>query len=301
MSGRTSFEPFYTTKPSGMGTVWVVGRARHCRAMARLYLRPIVSRRRLDVRGALSRVDEPLPTPHRSARRLRLAASRRCCWPKTKGTVRRVARMILERHGYHVLEASDGTEALRLAHEHADKVQLLLTDVVMPHLNGPQLAAQLASELPQLKVVLHERLSKRSRQSRRDINSGSTILKKPFKPKDLVRAVRDALDQNNVAPDDIKTHQRRHDEPHTVRFMPIATVRSHTRRTAGSARLHHRYRCRNADTARVPVVAIVDVGIEVVLVLIVVGRCWGGVTWCGIEKSRDPASTDAPWGNDVVG
>ncbi|MBL8826409.1 MAG: PAS domain S-box protein [Planctomycetaceae bacterium] len=191
------FEPFFTTKGVGYGTGLGLAVVHGIveQAHGAIFVHSMIDQGttiEILFRPEVTAVITPAPInptgPTRGVETVLLA--------EDEGAVRRVARMILERHGYQVIEACDGAEALRLAHEHADEVQLLLTDVVMPHLNGPQLAAQLARELPQLKVVyMSGYLNDRANRDA-IINSGSTILEKPFKPKDLVRAVRDALDQN---------------------------------------------------------------------------------------------------------
>ncbi|MDY0004428.1 MAG: response regulator [Polyangia bacterium] len=67
--------------------------------------------------------------------------------------VRQVTCRLLERLGYHVIEASQGAEALRLAKEHPGAVDLLLTDVVMPHMNGRELADRLRTLQPEMRVI----------------------------------------------------------------------------------------------------------------------------------------------------
>src|SRR5204862_5464669 len=67
--------------------------------------------------------------------------------------VRSLARAVLRRHGYTVLEARHGVDALRLAERHRDTIHLLITDVVMPHMNGRELADRLASVRPKMRVL----------------------------------------------------------------------------------------------------------------------------------------------------
>ena len=67
--------------------------------------------------------------------------------------IRRLARLILDSLGYHLLEAADGQEALALAQQHTGGIDLLVTDVVMPRLGGRELADRLRLLRPELKIL----------------------------------------------------------------------------------------------------------------------------------------------------
>jgi CheY-like chemotaxis protein len=69
--------------------------------------------------------------------------------------VRSLTREVLEKYGYTVLEAANGEEALKVAESHEGPVDLLLSDVVMPRMGGPELAQALLAKRPSVKVPLH--------------------------------------------------------------------------------------------------------------------------------------------------
>jgi CheY-like chemotaxis protein len=69
-------------------------------------------------------------------------------------SIRRGAARILRLQGYNVLEACDGFEALRVAHEYEGSIDLLLTDIVMPQMRGDELAARMRTSFPCTKVLL---------------------------------------------------------------------------------------------------------------------------------------------------
>jgi two-component system cell cycle sensor histidine kinase/response regulator CckA len=108
--------------------------------------------------------------------------------------VRDLVREILERKGYHILEARDAEEALRAAAAHPDRIHLLLTDVVMPGMNGRELAARLGQQRPAMKVLYmsgfrfaldqHEMA-----QAGPGLESGSPIIAKPFSAESLTQKV----------------------------------------------------------------------------------------------------------------
>lgn len=106
--------------------------------------------------------------------------------------VRSLARAVLRRHGYTVLEARHGVDALRLAERHHDEIHLLLTDMVMPHMNGPELADRLSSVRPRMKVLFMSGYVDRTAVP--DFASMS-FLQKPFTPETLARKVRLILDR----------------------------------------------------------------------------------------------------------
>jgi DNA-binding NtrC family response regulator len=100
----------------------------------------------------------------------------------------------LERYGYRVLEALDATDALSLAARYADRIDLLLSDVIMPGLNGPDLAQRIVPKRTGIKVLYvsgfpNSALSERDRHRPR-----MAFLAKPFTPEALAVKVRECLD-----------------------------------------------------------------------------------------------------------
>ena len=107
--------------------------------------------------------------------------------------VRTAARRILEQHGYRVLEAGDGREALRLCQEHPQPIRLLITDIVMPEMNGRELARQLTSQRPNMKVIYVSGYAD-SDLIRQDVGDAfAGYMQKPFSPETLLRAVKERL------------------------------------------------------------------------------------------------------------
>jgi PAS domain S-box-containing protein len=106
--------------------------------------------------------------------------------------VRLMIATILEQNGYHVLVANDGEEALRV-YEHArHRIDLLISDVVMPRMRGNELAAHLRELQPEMNVLFVSGYTDPS-ISKQVVSSGSHFLQKPFKVDALLRAVSDAL------------------------------------------------------------------------------------------------------------
>jgi CheY-like chemotaxis protein len=108
--------------------------------------------------------------------------------------IRKAAREILEDNGYRVLEASGGDEALMICREHKARIQLLMTDVVMPQMNGRELAERLASLRPELKVLYMSGYTDDAIIHHGVLDDGIAFLEKPFTAKDLTHKVRELLD-----------------------------------------------------------------------------------------------------------
>ena len=102
--------------------------------------------------------------------------------------VRLLVRDMLVSCGYTVLEARDGVDALDVARAHDGAIDLLVTDVVMPGLSGPQLAAQLEAERPALRTLMMSGYAGESLLRYRGSVASWTLLQKPFAPLTLVQA-----------------------------------------------------------------------------------------------------------------
>jgi PAS domain S-box-containing protein len=107
--------------------------------------------------------------------------------------VRRLARGILERAGYHVLEASDGIDALAVAEAYPDRIDLLLSDMMMPRLGGHALSRRLAQQRPGLKTLLISGYPGEGESGR---VSGIGVLEKPFSEEALLDRLRELLDSD---------------------------------------------------------------------------------------------------------
>lgn len=101
--------------------------------------------------------------------------------------------MILEQHGYRVYPATDGADGLAVA-ERLDTLDLLLTDVVMPGLTGPQLASELAARRPGLRVLFMSGYLGDTMGPGLVVPPGAPLLRKPFTPTTLLEAVHRVLD-----------------------------------------------------------------------------------------------------------
>jgi two-component system, cell cycle sensor histidine kinase and response regulator CckA len=111
-----------------------------------------------------------------------------------KGLVR-----TLEKHGYRVLQAGNGVEAIQKALDYPGPIDLLLTDVMMPRMNGKELADEIKKARPEIKVIFisgypHEVLSQQGA-----LNYGIRLIQKPFESDFLLRQVREAIDEKRMA------------------------------------------------------------------------------------------------------
>jgi CheY-like chemotaxis protein len=109
--------------------------------------------------------------------------------------IREVAQEFLRRSGYSVLCAADGDEALRMAHRHKHPIDLLVTDVVMPNMGGPELIQRLAQARPRIKVLLISGNPDQASLTEQLGDAPVAILQKPFPLDSFLRKVRSVLDQ----------------------------------------------------------------------------------------------------------
>ena len=114
--------------------------------------------------------------------------------------VRKYIRRILERHGYKVLEASNGSLAMAVVREHQGQIDLLLTDVVMPDCGGLELANQFMVAQPGVPIIYMSGYNERIwLREGLDVN----LLQKPFAPAELLTRLRGILDRPAETPDSL--------------------------------------------------------------------------------------------------
>lgn len=108
--------------------------------------------------------------------------------------VRGLAKQILQRHGYRVLEAENGPKAISVWQQHHQEIALMVTDMVMPGgMNGRELALKLQEQRPSFKVIYVSGYS--VNLSEFELNEGWNFLQKPYQPKKLAKTIRDRLDE----------------------------------------------------------------------------------------------------------
>jgi len=111
-----------------------------------------------------------------------------------EANVRAFAARVLREQGYHVIEATDGADAIGIARQAPSPVHLLITDVVMPRMNGRALVAELRRDQPHLEVLYISGYTPDDIADRGIEETEATMLPKPFSPEALVRKVRELLD-----------------------------------------------------------------------------------------------------------
>lgn len=190
------FEPFFTTKEKGKGTglglSTVYGIVKQCGGYIMAYSEP--------GHGTTFKVYFPHVSGIPDSRR---ASDRRAEVPGGKETVllvedetalRELTRGLLETAGYTVLEAANVEDALRLAENAHRKIDLLLTDVVMPGMDGHELSRRLTASCPSLKVLYMSGYTDDVIVHKGVLNRGTTLLQKPFGRAGLLGKVRQVLD-----------------------------------------------------------------------------------------------------------
>jgi PAS domain S-box-containing protein len=197
------FEPFFTTKEKGIGTglglstvygivkqsggdIWFYSEEGMGTAF-KIYL-PKVDEIPTELKA--EKMEEELPL-----------GNEKILVVEDELSVRDLAVRVLERQGYELLEASNGNEALRLVQEHAgEKIDLLLTDVVMPGMSGSELAVRLRAAHAEARVLYMSGYTNNSIVHHGILEPDIYFLQKPFSPEALARKVREVLDDPRSSP-----------------------------------------------------------------------------------------------------
>jgi two-component system cell cycle sensor histidine kinase/response regulator CckA len=189
------FEPFFTTKAPGKGTglglATVYGIIKQAGGEILVYSEP---GRGTAFKIYLPSVDATVSTtePRPSVADFPVGTET-ILLVEDEEVLRRLARQVLEMAGYTVLAAEDGERALRLAAEHSGRIDLLVTDVVMPKGSGLQTAKALLAIRPGLKVLYLSGYTDTVILQHGQLGQGDHFLQKPFTPRALARKVRQVL------------------------------------------------------------------------------------------------------------
>jgi PAS domain S-box-containing protein len=119
-----------------------------------------------------------------------------------EANLRYLARQFLEKQGYRVIEAADGVVAVQIAVAHSGVIHLLLTDVIMPGMNGRELAQRMAEIRPNTKVLYMSGYTENVIGHNGTLDAGVRLLQKPFTLRDLKSKVREVLDSNPIPRED---------------------------------------------------------------------------------------------------
>jgi signal transduction histidine kinase/ActR/RegA family two-component response regulator len=209
-----AFEPFFTTKDDGQGTglglPMVFGFAKQSGGHVKIYSEPnegttvrLYLPRAVGAAAQARPLDRPAQVPRGTATVLVV---------EDEAAVRDIAVTILRDLGYQVVEAADAEQALRVFGEQSARIDLLLTDVVLPgKLRGPALAEQIAAVRPQVKVLFMSGYTENAIVHQGRLDDGVQLISKPFKRDQLARKVADVLGAGMVdAPSNvIGLHGRR--------------------------------------------------------------------------------------------
>ena len=190
------FEPFFTTKEKGKGTglglSTVYGIVKQSKGSItvesgpsqgstfKIYF-PLIDQEELRATGTVDAV-----APAHGRETILLVEDE----PAVRGLVHETLRL----HGYTVLEARHGIEALMTVAKHTGPIHLLLTDVVMPQMSGPEVAEKLHSIRPETKVLYMSGYPDHPVFDHGGVSRETSFLPKPFTPNVLVKKVRDVLD-----------------------------------------------------------------------------------------------------------
>jgi two-component system, cell cycle sensor histidine kinase and response regulator CckA len=190
------FEPFFTTKAPGKGTglglAMVYGIVKQAGGHVWVYSEPGQG---TTFKIYLPRIDEPVVAPEVAETPMPSKAWETILLVEDEATLRAIAREILEEDGYRVIEAAGPHEAIEMAHRHPGPIHLLLTDVVMPGMNGRALAESLVIARPQLRVLYMSGYTDDVIAHRGVFESGAPFLAKPFTVLALLGRVRAVLEE----------------------------------------------------------------------------------------------------------
>jgi CheY-like chemotaxis protein len=188
-----AFDPFFTTKPSGEGTglglATVYGIVTQAGGTVHIYSEPGLGTTISVLLPATS--EQPTGPAESIADRDLRGQGQTVLVVEDEAALRQVTSRILRRGGYTVLVAEDGPDALRIAGEHPEPIDVLVTDVIMPGMLGKEVAQRVTEIRPQIKVLYMSGYAQPVLASHGTLDRDVYLLEKPFTSIELLAAVQD--------------------------------------------------------------------------------------------------------------
>jgi CheY-like chemotaxis protein len=197
------FEPFFTTKDQGKGTglglstvygivkqsggnIWFYSEPGHG-TVFKIFLPRVVN------------AQQPLSPDSDAEYPIAKGGTETILVVEDEPQIRQMACEVLSECGYKLLVAANGVEALRILKEESAAIDLILTDVVMPEMNGRELAEHVAVARPAAKVLYMSGYTNDAIVRHGVLDSGTWFVQKPFSPDALARKIREVLDSGNLS------------------------------------------------------------------------------------------------------
>ena len=193
---QRAFDPFFTTKPAGQGTglglATVYGIIQQAGGRAQIYSEPNVG---TTLTVLLPATDQAISAPERKADSPVLGGDETILLVEDEPALREVARRILAGAGYQVIVAESGPKAIEAASKHSGRIDVLLSDVIMPHMPGPQVAEQLLVERPSVRVLFMSGFAQPILEAGEPLHAETALIEKPFSGPGLLEKVAHVLER----------------------------------------------------------------------------------------------------------